>query len=158
MSEQSYIIKENAEFLYTRLLRTIEKLSTEEAEWKPTEVSNNIKWQLNHLSRITNLSLPRLIKGDHDWTPENWPEDYKETKHDIQKMITDIEKGKMLVLKDLGGLNVAQLEEDTSYWGGARKRKEGLFAYLAEVAHHKGQIAYIRGTYARAHGKTWKYP
>lgn len=158
MSVQASIIKENADFLFTRLLRTVEDLSTEEAEWKPTKESNNIEWQLNHLSRITNLSLPRLIKGDHDWTPEDWPTNYKETKHDIKKMVKDIENGKMQVLMDLGELSVAQLEEDTSYWGGTRKRKEGLYAYLAELAHHKGQIAYIRGTYARVHGKTWKYP
>jgi uncharacterized damage-inducible protein DinB len=158
LSEQAYIIKENAEFLYNRLLQTIKGLSTEEAEWKPTEKSNNIIWQLNHLSRITNLSLPRLIKADHDWTPKDWPTNYKETIHDHQKMIKDIEQGKILVLKTLAKLSTNQLEEDTNYWGGIRKRKEGLFAYLAELAHHKGQIAYIRATYARVHGKKWKYP
>ena len=158
MSDRVSIMKENAEFLYTRLFRTLEGLSKEEAEWKPTIESNNIEWQLNHLSRITNLSLPRLIKGDHDWAPEDWPTHYKDTEHGFQKMIRDIEKGKKLVLKELCELSEVQLEEDTSYWGGTRKQKEGLFAYLAEIAHHKGQIAYIRGTYARQHGKKWKYP
>ncbi len=158
MSEQASIIKENADFLYTRLLKTIEGLSTEEAKWKPTTESNNIEWQLNHLSRITNLSIPRLIKDDHDWTPKDWPSNYKEIKHELTNLIKDIEKGKKRVLKELGELSKAQLEEDTNYWGGLRKRKEGLFAYLAEIAHHKGQIAYIRGTYARKQGKKWKYP
>ncbi|RLI34123.1 hypothetical protein DRO66_09360 [Candidatus Bathyarchaeota archaeon] len=158
MYKQASILKENAEFLFARLLKTIKELSEEEAKWKPTTVSNNIEWQLNHLSRITNLSMPRLIIGDHDWAPRNWPSDYKETKHDFQKMIKDIENGKKLVLKELGELSQAQLEKDTNYWGGIRKRKEGIFAYLAEIAHHKGQIAYIRGTYARKLGKKWKFP
>lgn len=149
MSEQASVMKENAEFLYTRLLQTLKGLSAEEAEWEPTEESNNIEWQLNHLSRITNLSLPRLIKADHEWTPEDWPTNYKDTKHDAQNMIKDIEKSKMLVLKELGELSLTQLDEETPYWGGSRKRKEGLYAYLAEIAHHKGQIAYIRATYAR---------
>ena len=74
------------------------------------------------------------------------------------KELEDIEKSKKLVLLELGGLSNAQLEKDTTYWGGTRKQKEGLFAYLAEIAHHKGQIAYIRGTYARKQGKRWKYP
>jgi len=100
----------------------------------------------------------RCVCARAHWAPENWPTHYKDTKHDIQKMIKDIEKGKKLVLKELCELSEVQLEEDTSYWGGTRKQKEGLFAYLAEIAHHKGQIAYIRGTYARQHGKKWKYP
>jgi len=158
LSEQASIIQENAEFLFTRLLKTLKELSTEEATWKPTPESNNIEWQLNHLSRITNLGLPRLVKDDHDWTPKDWPSDYKETQHDSDKMINDIENGKKLVLLEIGELSKAQLEENTNYWGGLRKRKEGLFAYLAEIAHHKGQIAYIRGTYARKQGKKWKYP
>ena len=158
MFEQSSILKENAEFLFTRLLKTVEGLTEEEAKWKLTPESNNIEWQLNHLSRITNLSMPRLIKDDPEWTPKVWISNYKETVHNIHRLIEDIEKGKNLVLMELGALSNAQLEKDTKYWGGLRKFKEGLFAYLAEIAHHKGQIAYIRGTYARIQGKKWKYP
>ena len=102
--------------------------------------------------------MPRIIKGDHGWTPNNWSLDYKETVHDTHTLIEDIEKGKKLVLMELGELSNAQLEKDTKYWGGTRKQKEGLFAYLAEIAHHKGQIAHIRGTFARIQGKKWKYP
>ena len=158
MSEQASIIQENAEFLFTRLLKTVEGLSKDEADWKPTPESNNIVWQLNHLSRITNLSMPRLIKDDHDWTPRSWTPNYREAVNNIDRLIHDLEKGKERVLSELGELSKAQLERDTTYWGGTRKQKEGLFAYLAEVAHHKGQIAYIRATYARLHGKKWKYP
>ncbi len=158
MSEQASIIQENAEFLFTRLLKTVEGLSEDEAKWKPTLESNNIEWQLNHLSRITNLSIPRLIKDNHEWTPKYWTSNYKESVHDIQRLVKDIEKGKRLVVLELGELSKAQLEKDTKYWGGTRKKKEGIFAYLAEIAHHKGQIAYIRGTYARLQGKKWKYP
>ena len=158
MSEQASIIQENAEFLFTRLLKTVEGVSEAEAEWKPTPESNNIVWQLNHLSRITNLSMPRLIKEDHDWTPGNWTPDYKVSVIDSARLIQDLEKGKERIIPELGKLSKSQLEKDTKYWGGTRKQKEGLFAYLAEIAHHKGQIAYIRATYARLHGKKWKYP
>jgi hypothetical protein len=158
MSEQASIIKENAEFLFTRLLKTVEGLSEDEAEWKATPESNNIVWQLNHLSRITNLNMPRLIKEDHEWIPEDWQSNYKESVVDSDRLIHDIEKGKKMVLSELGELSKAQLEKETKFWGGTRKQKEGLFAYLAEIAHHKGQIAYIRGTYARIQGKKWKYP
>ncbi|MBD3172375.1 DUF664 domain-containing protein [Candidatus Bathyarchaeota archaeon] len=158
MSEQATIIKENAEFLFTRLLKTVEGLTIEESEWKPTQESNNIVWQLNHLSRIINLNMPRLIKEDHDWIPEDWLPNYRENVADINRMIQDIKNGEKVVLSELGELSTDQLEKETEYWGGTRKQKEGLFAYLAEIAHHKGQIAYIRATYARIHGKKWKYP
>jgi hypothetical protein len=158
MSEQATIIQENAAFLFTRLQKTIEGLTQEESEWKPTPESNNIVWQLNHLSRIINLNMPRLIKEDKDWSPKNWDSNYKEAVIEIKKLIQDIDHGKLTVLPELGDLSKAQLEKETKYWGGTRKHKEGLFAYLAEIAHHKGQIAYIRATYARLHGKKWKYP
>lgn len=158
MSEQALIIKENAEFLFTRLLKTAEGISEKEAEWKPTPESNNIIWQLNHLSRIINLNMPRLIKEDKKWMPESWQTNYKEAVVDVSTLIQDIDKGKKMVLNELGGMSKAQLEKDTEYWGGTRKQKEGLFAYLAEIAHHKGQIAYIRATYARLKGQKWKYP
>jgi uncharacterized damage-inducible protein DinB len=158
MSEQASIIQENAEFLFTRLFKTVEGVTQEESEWKPTPESNNIIWQLNHLSRIINLNMPRLIKEDHEWTPKNWQPNYKEAVNDIEKLIQDIEHGKPAVLSELGNLSKAQLEKETKYWGGTRKHKEGLFAYLAEIAHHKGQIAYIRATYARLQGKKWQYP
>ena len=92
MSEQATIIQENAEFLFTRLLKTVEGLSEDEAEWKPTPESNNIVWQLNHLSRITNLSMPRLIKNDHDWMPLNWIPNYKDEVNNIDRLIIDLEK------------------------------------------------------------------
>jgi hypothetical protein len=158
LSKQVSILKENAEFLYTRLLKTTEGITPEEVKWKPAKQSNNIEWQLNHISRISNLSIPRLLKGDHDWKPDNWPKNYRDANLSIFKMIEDIEKGAKLVSELLGELDEASLEKDTKYWGGVRKLKEGLFAYLAEIAHHKGQIAYLRGTYAREHGKIWKYP
>ena len=158
MSDQATILKENAEFLFTRLLKTVEGATQEESEWKPTPESNNIVWQLNHLSRIINLNMPRLIKEDKEWTPKHWDSNYKEAVTDIEKLVQDIEHGKRVVLPELGDLSKDHLEKETKYWGGTRKQKEGLFAYLAEIAHHKGQIAYIRATYARLHGKKWKYP
>ena len=102
--------------------------------------------------------MPRLIKEDKEWTPKNWDSNYKEAVTVIEKLVQDIEHGKRVVLPELGDLSKDHLEKETKYWGGMRKQKEGLFAYLAEIAHHKGQIAYIRATYARLHGKKWKYP
>jgi hypothetical protein len=61
----------------------------------------------------------------------------------------DLNKGKKHVLDGIASLTEEQLEEEIPLWGGTRKRKIGLFAYLGEIFHHRGQIAYIRGTIKR---------
>jgi hypothetical protein len=149
MSEKASILKENIEYIYDRIGRTIEGLTEEEMKWKPTEASNNIEWILNHIARISNLSLPRIVKGDPDYTPKGWPDDYREKHHSIDEMAKDIEDGKKTVIETIGKLTAAQLEEEIPLWGSTRKRKIGLFAYIGELAHHNGQIAYIRGTIKR---------
>lgn len=149
MSEKASILKEYAEFIYQRLNNSLEDLTEKEMKWKPTDESNNIAWILNHLSRITNISLPRIIKGDPDYIPEDWPEDYREKDYSYNKLLMDINEGKEKVVNGIGKLSTKQLEEDIPLWGDKRKRKIGLFAYLGEILHHRGQIAYIRGTIKR---------
>jgi uncharacterized damage-inducible protein DinB len=153
MSEKASILKEQLEYVYDTLNRAVEELRDEEYTWRPTEVSNNIQWIMNHLSRITNLSLPRIIKGDPEYTPKGWPDDYKDQNYSLNKVLKDIEAGKKTTLEEVGKLSNAQLEEEIPLWGGTRKRKIGLFAYIGELIHHRGQIAYIRGTYKRLHEK-----
>jgi len=149
MSEKASILKDQTEYIYERIRRTVEGLTEKEMKWKPTEVSNSVEWILNHMARISNLSLPRIIKGDPEYKPKNWPDDYREIHHSLEKMLIDIENGKKVVLEGIGKLTAAQLEEEIPLWGETRKRKIGLFAYLGELLHHNGQIAYLRGTMKR---------
>jgi len=149
MSEKAAILKDQAEYIYERIGRTLEGVTEKEMKWKPTEVSNSIEWILNHMARLSNLSLPRIIKGDPEYKPADWPDDYRDTHHSLEKMMGDVEKGRKVVLEGIGKLTSAQLEEEIPLWGGTRKRKTGLFAYLGELVHHNGQIAYLRGTMKR---------
>ena len=149
MSEKASILEEQIEYIYERIWRTLEGLTTNEMKWKPTEASNSIEWILNHIARISNLSLPRIVKGDPEYKPKGWPDDYRNMHHSLEKMLEDIEKGKKVVLDGIGKLTSDQLEKEVPLWGGSRKRKTGLFAYLGELVHHNGQIAYLRGTIKR---------
>lgn len=154
MSEKASILKDQTGYIYDRIGRTLEGVTEKEMKWKPTEVSNSIEWILNHMARISNLSLPRIIKGDPEYKPEGWPDNYRDMHHSLEKMIGDIETGKKVVLMGIGKLTSVQLEEEIPLWGGTRKRKTGLFAYLGELVHHNGQIAYLRGTMKRLKEKT----
>jgi hypothetical protein len=153
MDSDVEVLKRLAEYAFGSLERTCEGLTEKEADWKPVEETNDSRWILNHLSRITNISLPRIFKGDLDYTPEGWPEDYREQTYDLEKLLKDIGNGKDAVLEGLGGLTSTALAEDIPLWGGTRKREYGIFAYIGEIINHKGQIAALRGIIKRRREK-----
>jgi uncharacterized damage-inducible protein DinB len=149
LSAKAQILKELAEYHFNSLEESLKGLDEKEAMYKPTEESNNIEWIVNHLCRISNTAIPRIIKGDPNYKPSGWPDDYKDRHYSIQKYMEDLAMGKRAALDGIGNLTDAQLEEEIPLWGGTKKRKVGLFAYIGEIIHHKGQIAYIRGTVKR---------
>jgi hypothetical protein len=153
LSAKAQILKEFTEYHFNALEEALKGLDNKEMNYKPTEESNNIEWIINHLCRISNTALPRILKGDPNYKPFGWPDDYKDQHYSLDKYMTDLASGKMVVLNDIGKLTDAQLEEEIPLWGSTKKRKVGLFAYIGEIVHHKGQIAYIRGTYKRINAK-----
>ncbi|MCK4438059.1 DinB family protein [Candidatus Bathyarchaeota archaeon] len=153
MNEKGSILAEELEYAVGALERTVEGLGEEEYRFKPTPVSNSVQWQLNHISRIVSISLPRLIKGVTEYTPEGWPEDYRDQDYGMKKLMADIKKGMKADVDGLKGLSDEDLEIEIPLTGGTRQRKIGLFAYIGEVFHHRGQAAYVRGTYKRLHEK-----
>ncbi len=153
MDPKIEVLKEFAESAFGSLERAYEGITEVEAEWRPMEESNNAKWILNHLSRITNQSIPRIVKGDPEWKPAGWPEDYREQTYSVEKLTGDIAKGKIAALEMLSGLKDGQLVEEIPLWGGTRQRKVGIFAYLGEIINHKGQIAMLRGNIKRRREK-----
>jgi hypothetical protein len=109
---------------------------------------------MNHLSRISNVALPILIKGDENWLPKGWPENYREMDLSVERLKEDFNKGKERTIKLLGELKDGDLIKEIPLWGGTRKRQEGLFAYIGELVNHKGQIAMLRGNIKRIREKS----
>lgn len=153
MNEKGSILAEELEYAVGAVERTMEGLGEEEYRFKPTPVSNSVQWQLNHISRIVNVSLPQRIKGVTEYTPEGWPEDYRDQDYAMDKLMADIKKGMKAAAEKLRGLSDEDLEAEIPMWGSTHQRKIGLFAYIGEVFHHRGQAAYVRGTYKRLHEK-----
>ena len=149
MSAKAEVLKEEFEFVLARLEETLEGTDDKEFTYRLTEASNDIQSILNHLSRITNLHIPRIIKGDFKYTPENWPDDYVEHSYSLEKLMGDINKGRKKVLEDVARLSEKQLEKEIPLMTGPYPRKIGLYAYVGELFHHRGQIAFIRGTVKR---------
>ena len=69
MDPQIEVLKEFTEYQFGALKRSCEGLTEKEADWKPVEESNNMRWILNHLARISNISIPRIVKADPEYIP-----------------------------------------------------------------------------------------
>lgn len=150
MPDEVEFIKTLAEMAFERFDWTTKNLSEKEIDWRPMEETNSLRWILTHLSQQWNVGIPRILKGDPDYKPKDWPEDYVDNKsYSLKKVMGEIEKGKNNVMRDLKELTPAELEAEIALWGGKRKRQYGLLIYLSEIFHHVGQIAYLRGSIGR---------
>ena len=56
-------------------------------------------------------------------------------------------------MNGITGLTDEELDEVIPMMSGPYPRKIGLYVYLGEVFHHRGQIAFIRGTIRRLREK-----
>jgi len=153
MSEKKEMLKTVAENAFGRCDRVLKDMTEKEIEWRPVPESNNIRWILNHLSRQWNISIPRMIKGDPNYTPADWPDDYANSNPSLQKLMSDLEKGKAAVLSGIDALSPVDLDAEIDLGRGGRKRLLMILAYLLEAVHHEGQIAMFRGNIRRRREK-----
>lgn len=144
------VIKTFADTFFGRFENSIKDVKESEIDWRPVPEANNIRWILTHLSQQWNVGFPRMFKGDPNYKPSNWPDDYVGSqKLSLSEILGDLKKGKEIVLQGLSQLKEEDLDADITLWGGTRKRSFGLMAYLSEIVHHEGQIAYLRGIIGR---------
>lgn len=151
MYEKVEFVKTFAEIAFERFDLMTKDLSKEEIDWRPMEETNSIRWILTHLSQQWNVAIPRILKGDPEYKPEEWPEDFVDKKsYSLEEIMNDLKKGRNIVLNGLEKLTPAELEaESIPLWKGTRKRQFYLLIYLTEIFHHCGQIAYLRGAIER---------
>ncbi len=157
MSERIQVLKDYMAYVFERLDRTVDGLTELEVYWKPVEESNNIRWILNHISRLINVLMMIYIKGDPSYMPEGWPEDYGEQQHSLDKLLGDIEKGKLAVHDAMDEMKETELLSHVTRRGATRTRQLGLFVMTSEVIHHGGQIASIRGIINRRREKDGEF-
>ena len=150
MSDKVELIKTFAEIAFERFDSAMKDLSEKEIDWRPMEETNSIRWILTHLSQQWNVGIHRILKGDPEYKPKDWPEDYVGNRsYSFEKIMSEIENGKNKVMSGLEELTLAELEAEIPLWGGTKKRQYGLLIYLSEIFHHVGQIAYLRGAIGR---------
>jgi len=150
LSEKVESLKSVANVAFGRFDMTMKDLKESEIDWKPVEEANNIEWILTHLSQQWNVGFQRSFRGDNNYKPADWPDDYVGSKTiTYSKLSADLAKGRAAVLEGLGKLTVADLAVEVQSPSGPVKRYDRLMRQLSEIMHHEGQIAYIRGAIGR---------
>jgi hypothetical protein len=154
MSEKVESLKVFANLAFGRFDNTMKDLKESDIDWKPVEEANNIRWILTHLSQQWNVGFQRTFRGDNNYKPAGWPDDYVGSKTiTYAKLMADLAKGRAAVLEGLGKLSAADLAVEVQSLSGMVKRHDRLMRQLSEIAHHEGQIAYIRGAIGRRRQK-----
>jgi hypothetical protein len=154
MSEKVESLKAFANLAFGRFDNTVKDLKESEIDWKPVEEANNLRWILTHLSQQWNVGFQRTFRGDNNYKPAGWPDDYVGSKTiTYAKLMADLAKGRAAVLEGLGKLSAADLAVEVQSLSGMVKRHDRLMRQLSEIAHHEGQIAYIRGAIGRRRQK-----
>ncbi|HUS78126.1 MAG TPA: DinB family protein [Patescibacteria group bacterium] len=150
MSERIDTIKEFANLAFGRLDRATKDITDKELDWRPCPEANSPRWIMTHLAQEWNVYIPKIMKGDPDYKPPGWPEDYVDNKgYKLEKIKADMENGKKMLLEGLEGLTPEKAAEEIPLFGGTRRRDAGLLMFISEVIHHEGQLATTMGTYKR---------
>jgi uncharacterized damage-inducible protein DinB len=153
VSQKIETIKAFAMLGFDRLDRVTKDLTEEQLDWKSCKEANTIRWIMTHLSSELHTFIPKIIKGDKDYMPKGWPEDYVGNKsYSLKKIKDDIKDGKEKFVKTLDSLTEADLEEPLDWFYGKQPKQMYLMLAVSEILHHEGQIAAILGVEKRMKG------
>jgi len=142
------------EFGLTRLEWDLRNLDDGFLDWRPAPEANSVRWLLTHISMVLNVYLPRAFTGDLEYLPDDWPGNYlDEASLSMERILEDIEEGKVTVIKGFRELAPESLEDNLDWYIGDTKRETYLMILASEVLHHEGQVAALKGLKERMEGK-----
>ena len=150
MSDRIETIKSFVELGFTRLDMVTKDLKEEQLDWKYCPQANTVRWLLTHLSNELYVYIPKILKGDTDYYPEGWPEDYTGNMSlSLEEILGNLEKGKKKLMKSLDKTTDEILAKEMEWFWGKLPRSEYLNLMVSEIVHHGGQIAAILGVEKR---------
>jgi uncharacterized damage-inducible protein DinB len=150
MDAQAELMKEHVDYIFQRIRGTVDDMSGDELSWTPCMGANNINWILTHMARIGYVLAPQALQGTVK--PSGWDDDYQEQPHSLDELLGDLDKAYAIIAEGLSETSDSELASPLTLWGRETDRKGLLFHLLAELLHHNGQVAMLRGTYKRSRG------
>jgi hypothetical protein len=153
MYEKIEMMKAFTELGLGLLDRRTADLEEEQLDWKSCAEANTIRWILSHLTDEMFVFYPKVVKGDRNYRPEDWPDDYVgNSGYSLEKIKGDLEKGKAKLLEMFDDLTPEDLAEEMDYFSGTRPKQYYLMLGISEIFRHEGQIAAILGVEKRTQG------
>ncbi len=153
MSDKIMILKAFTELGFSRLDRAIKELKEEQLDWKSCSEANTIRWILTHLSSELHVFVPKILKGDKEYVPEGWPEDYLGNEgFSLEKILGDLSTGKEALMASLDQVSEENLSVEMDWFFGKQPKMQYLMLAISEIIHHEGQIAAILGVEKRMQG------
>ncbi len=153
MSDKIMMLKAFTELGFSRLDRAIKELKEEQLDWKSCSEANTIRWILTHLSSELHVFVPKILKGDKEYVPEGWPEDYVGNEgFSLEKILGDLSTGKEAFMASLDQISEDDLSVEMDWFYGKQPKMQYLMLAISEIIHHEGQIAAILGVEKRMQG------
>ena len=153
MSDKIMMLKAFTELGFSRLDRAIKELKDEQLDWKSCSKANTIRWILTHLSSELHVFVPKILKGDKEYVPEGWPEDYVGNEaFSLEKILGDLLTGKKALMTSLDQVSEEDLSVEMDWFFGKQSKMQYLMLAISEIIHHEGQIAAILGVEKRMQG------
>jgi len=153
MSDKIIMLKAFAELGFSRLDRSIKDLGEGQLDWRSCPEANTIRWILTHLSSELHVFVPKILKGDKEYIPEGWPEDYVGNEsYSLEKILGDLSTGKEALMASFDQISEEELSVEMDWFYGKQPKMQYLLLAISEIIHHEGQIAAILGVEKRMQG------
>lgn len=139
----------------------MEDLTEEQLDWKSCPEANTIRNILDHLFVEWYGGLPKVLSGDAVLPDEDISvireriiaRGYTGVEgKSLEQIKIDLSEGKKYLVTEIDKLNDEDLAKEIEWFRGKQPMSNYLMIFIAEILHHEGQIAAIRGVEKRIKG------
>lgn len=142
-SEYLKIVKERFESVKELGDKTLSQLSEEGIHWRLNKSSNSIAIIAKHVSGNMISRWSDFLTTDGEKASRNRDQEFEDEISSRQEMITIWEKGWIILLDTLNGLENQDLLKNITIRGEKHTVLEAIERQLAHYAYHVGQMVYI---------------
>jgi hypothetical protein len=144
------LLDEMDEQMWTLLQRNLAGISEAEADWRPHEAANNVRWMVGHLAWFEEWAHDAL-REEGRFLVDRDPTAYLEGT--IPELLDRFTAARSRYRARIADLDESDLAGSVSYLGRYDvTRLDLLKTHALHLAGHRFQVRYVRGTYSRAHG------
>jgi DinB superfamily len=144
------LLDEMDEQMWSLLQRNLAGITEAEADWRPHQDANNVRWMVGHLAWFEEWAHDALGQEGR-YLVDRDPTAYLEGT--VAELLARFGAARACYRARLAGLDDAALARTLSYFG--RYDVSGLDLLKTHALHlagHRFQVRFVRGTYSRAHG------